>query len=166
MAIAARVRTPTAAGVIAAFVLVLVFGSPPYADWARSSADPSSGGGWLLQLLAWPSWQIDADAPLRDVAAVTLRALLVVVLAAVFLAALSGPRAPRTGEGAWVMSGWAAFVFACAAAGLLGTVVRSDPSLVGAFDAASQGAGYGLFTGWIIGLATLAGPRRGSVGRR
>ena len=47
------------------------------------------------------------------------------------------------------------------AAALLTTLFLSNPSLLGAFRSAGDGATYGLFVGWIIGIATLGG-RRGT----
>lgn len=59
-----------------------------------------------------------------------------------------------------LLAAWAAYIFAGAAAGLLATVIQTDPSALSALQAAIVGGGYGLFTGWIVGLATL-GARRG-----
>ena len=44
-------------------------------------------------------------------------------------------------------------------AALLTTLFLKNPSLLGAFQSAGNGAAYGLFVGWIIGLATLGGYR-------
>lgn len=158
MGVLTQHRTTTAAGVIAAAVLVLVFGSPPYGDWARDNATGPGALDWFLTLLTWPSWNFDADLPVRDIFAIMLRAILVVALTAVFLAVLAGQRA-RNSAGQ-LLSGWAAYIFAGAAAGLLAAVIQSDPTMLGAFEAAASGAAYGLFTGWIIGLATFGSPGR------
>lgn len=148
-------------GVLAALVLVVVFGSPSYGDWARDNVAPDTAVGWFLRLLTWPSWQFAADEPVRDALAVALRAILVIVLTAAFLTVLSGPRLSRTRSTAsQLLTGWAAYVFAGAAAGLLAAVVHSDPTVLGAFEAAAGGAAYGMFTGWIVGAATFAAPRR------
>jgi hypothetical protein len=56
-------------------------------------------------------------------------------------------------------AGWGAFIFAGAFAALLTTLIRTNPSLLGAFRSAGEGATYGLFVGWVIGLATLGGRR-------
>lgn len=158
MVVATRYRTATGAGVLAAFLLVVIFGSPIYVDWVRDNADPETAGGWFLHMLAWPSWLLDADASLRDNLAAILRALLVVVFAAVFLALLPGSQLARArGSISQLLAGWAAYIFAGAAAGLLAAVIRSDPSLLSAFSAAGAGAAYGLFVGWIVGVATLGG---------
>ena len=42
-------------------------------------------------------------------------------------------------------------------AALLAALLGPDPSLLGALQAAGTGAGYGFFTGWIIGIASLGG---------
>ena len=54
-----------------------------------------------------------------------------------------------------LMAGWSGYIFAGAVAGLLTAFIRSDASLLGAFQAAGSGAIYGLFVGWIVGIATL-----------
>ncbi|HEU4425032.1 MAG TPA: hypothetical protein VFR67_21090, partial [Pilimelia sp.] len=56
-------------------------------------------------------------------------------------------------------AGWASYVFAGAFAALFTTLIRSNPSLLGAFQSAGEGATYGLFVGWIIGIAALGGWR-------
>ena len=158
MVVATRYRTATGAGLLAALVLVAVFGSPWYVDWVRDNADPNTAGGWFLHLLAWPSWQFDADATVRDNLSAILRAILVVVFAGIFLALLPGSQLARVrGTISQLLAGWAAYIFAGAAAGLLASLIHSDPSLLGALEAAGAGAGYGLFVGWIVGLATLGG---------
>ncbi|TDD96646.1 hypothetical protein [Jiangella asiatica] len=161
MGVLTQYRSTTAAGVIAAFVLILVFGSPPYGDWVRDNAAGPGALDWFLQLLTWPSWNLDADLPARDILAIMLRAILVVVFTAVFLAVLTGPRLSRTrGGGAQLLSGWSAYIFAGAVAGLLTAIIQSDPSTLGAFQAAAAGASYGLFTGWVVGAATFGAPGR------
>ena len=54
-------------------------------------------------------------------------------------------------------AGRAPSVFAGGFAALLTTLIQADPSLPGAFNSAGSGATYGLFAGWIIGLATPGG---------
>lgn len=155
---AARSRTTTGTGVLAAVILVLAFGNPAYVDWVRDTTDPDTAGGWFLRLLAWPAWRFSSEAPLRDLVAADLRAILLIAFTAVFLAALRGPRRSG-GRASQLLAGWAAYVFAAAAAGLVAAFLLTDPSLLGAFQEAGAGGAYGLFTGWIIGLAALAGAR-------
>lgn len=158
MVVATRYRTATGAGVVAALILVAIFGSPLYVEWVRNNADPDTASGWFLHMLAWPSWQLDADTSLRDNLAAILRALLVVVFAAVYLALLPGSQLARArGTVSQLLAGWGAYIFAGATAGLLAAVIQSNPSLLGAFTAAGAGAAYGLFVGWIVGLATMGG---------
>ncbi|WP_116947040.1 hypothetical protein [Jiangella endophytica] len=153
-----RYRSTTAAGVIAVFVLVLVFGSPPFVNWARDNADGTGALDLFLSVLAWPSWDFAADLPARDVIALVMRAVLVVILTAAFLAALAWP---RTGNaGAQLLTGWAAVVFAGAAAGLFMGMVQSDASAPAVFRLISSGATYGIFAGWVVGIATLRAPSR------
>ena len=51
-----RTRTTTGAGVLAALILVFLFGSPPYVEWAKNHTNANEAGGWFLRLLAWPAW--------------------------------------------------------------------------------------------------------------
>lgn len=160
MALTNRYKTATGAGTLAALILVLVFGSPWYVDWAEENTDVNTAGGWFLRLLAWPAWRFDSNDSVQDVVANDLRAILVVLLAALFLYLLPGSQLARArGTLSQFFAGWGAYVFAGAFAALLTTLIRSNPSLLGAFQAAGSGATYGLFTGWIIGIATLGGWR-------
>lgn len=84
------------------------------------------------------------------------------VLTAVFLYMLPGSQLARArGTISQFFAGWAAYIFAGGFAALLTTLFLANPSLLGAFNAAGSGAAYGLFVGWIVGLATLGG-RRGT----
>lgn len=161
MAVLTRGRTTTtSAGVLTALILVLAFGNPAYVDWSQEHTDANTAGGWFLRLLAWPSWSFDSDDPVRDVIARDLKAILVVVLAALFLAALPGTQLARArGTLSQFLAGWAAYIFAGAFAGFLTAFILTNPTLLQAFQWASAGAGYGLFTGWIVGIATLGAYR-------
>lgn len=162
MAVFSRYKSAVGAGTLAAFLLVLIFGSPWYADWARDNTDPNTAGGWFLQRLAWPRWSFSGDSSVQDLIAADLRAILVVVLTAVFLYMLPGSQLARArGTLSQFFAGWAAYIFAGGLAALLTTLIKSNPSLLGAFQSAGDGASYGLFVGWIVGLAALGG-RRGT----
>ena len=162
MALGNRYKSAPGAGTLAALLLVLVFGSPWYADWVNDNTNPNTAGGWWLRLLAWPRWQINSDDSLREILVTDLRAILVVLLTAVFLFLLPGSQLARArGTISQFFAGWAAYVFAGGFAALLTTLFLANPSLLGAFRAAGEGATYGLFVGWIIGVATLGG-RRGT----
>jgi hypothetical protein len=158
-----RSRTAPKIGTLVAFILVLLFGSPIYTDWALEHTSASTAGGWWLRVLAWPHWWFtDTEDSIETVFSADLRAILVVLLTFVFLYLLPGSQLARArGSVSQFFAGWAAYVFAGGFAGLLTTVFWHDPSLYGAFGAAGDGATYGLFVGWIIGLATL-GAQRGT----
>ena len=160
MALTNRYKTATGAGTLAALLLVLVFGSPFYRDWVTDNTNENTAGGWFLRLLAWPAWRFDSGDTLQDIIADDLRAILVVVLAAVFLYLLVGTQLARArGTLSQFFAAWGAYIFAGAFAALLTTIIRSNPSLLGAFQAAGAGATYGLFVGWIVGIAALGGWR-------
>ncbi|HEY0699216.1 MAG TPA: hypothetical protein VGD43_15560 [Micromonospora sp.] len=160
MALTNRYKTATGTGTLAALILVLVFGSPWYADWVRDNTDETTAGGWFLRLLSWPAWRFDSDDSVQDVLAADLKAILVVVLTALFLYLLPGSQLARArGTISQFFAGWASYVFAGAFAALIAALVQSNPSLLGALTAAGAGAGYGFFVGWIVGIATLGGWR-------
>jgi hypothetical protein len=163
MALGNRFKSVTGAGTLAALILVLVFGSPWYADWVNdgSNTNPATAGGWFLRLLAWPHWEFNSNDTLRNVVVGDLKAILVVVLAALFLFLLPGSQLARArGTISQFFAGWGAYVFAGSFAALVATLFLSNPSLLGAFRSAGAGAEYGLFVGWIVGLASLGGYRR------
>ncbi|SCL14708.1 hypothetical protein GA0070624_0501 [Micromonospora rhizosphaerae] len=160
MALTNRYKSAPGAGTLAALILVLVFGSPWYVDWAANNTDPKTAGGWFLRLLAWPTWRFNSNDSVQDVFAADLKAILVVALTALFLYLLPGSQLARArGTLSQFFAGWASYIFAGAFAALITALIKANPSLVGAFQAAGDGAEYGLFTGWIIGIATLGGWR-------
>jgi hypothetical protein len=162
MALGNRYKTAPGAGTLAAFILVLVFGSPWYLHWVDRNTKATTAGGWWLRLLAWPHWTFDSHDSLRSIIVGDLRAILLIVLTALFLFLLPGSQLARArGTISQFFAGWAAYVFAGGFAALLTTLFLANPSLLGAFNSAGEGATYGLFVGWIIGLATLGG-RRGT----
>jgi hypothetical protein len=161
MALGKNYKSVTGAGTLAALILVLVFGSPWYFDWASKHANGNSGGDWWLRLLAWPHWEFNSNETLRNVVVGDLKAILVVLLTLVFLYLLPGSQLARArGTISQFFAGWAAYIFAASLAALLTTLFLANPSLVNAFQSATSGAAYGVFTGWIVGLATLGGYRR------
>ena len=162
MALSSSYKTATGAGTLAALVLVLIFGSPSYSDWVTKNTDAGTAGGWWLRLLAWPHWRFNSNDSLREIIVGDLRAILLVLLAALLLYLLPGSQLARVrGTISQFLAGWGAYIFAAGVAALLATLFLANPSLLGAFRAAAEGATYGLFAGWIVGLATVGG-RRGT----
>ncbi|HET6479993.1 MAG TPA: hypothetical protein VFG35_08150 [Actinoplanes sp.] len=160
MALGNRYKSAPGAGTLAALILVLVFGSPWYADWVVDNTKPDTAGGWWLRLLSWPRWSFDSDDSLRQIIVGDLKAILLIALTALFLYLLPGSQLARArGTISQFFAGWASYIFAGGFAALLTTLFLANPSLLGAFQAAGSGAAYGLFVGWIVGLATLGGYR-------
>ena len=152
--------TATGVGTFVAFILVLVFGSPIFVDWVNNNTRPDTAGGLFLRTLAWPAWSFDSRMAVRDVLAQDLKALLFIVLVAVFLTLLAGAELSRArGSLADFFSGWGAVIFAAALAGFLTAFLSAHAGLYTALLWALSGAGYGLITGWIIALAQM-GTRR------
>jgi hypothetical protein len=157
---ASRYRTATGTGVLTAVILVLAFGNSAYVEWVRANTNEGTAGGWFLRLLAWPAWRFDSDEPVRDLIAADIKAILLILLAGLFLAAMTGSQLSRArGTVSQLLAGWSAYIFAAALAGLLAAFIQSNPSVLSAFQAAGSGAIYGLFVGWIVGLAVLGGYR-------
>jgi len=160
MALGNRYKSAPGAGTLAALILVLVFGSPWYSDWVNKNTNPATAGGWWLRLLAWPHWQFNSNDSLREIIVGDLRAILLVLLTLLFLFLLPGTQLARArGTISQFFAGWAAYIFAGGFAAMLTTMFLANPSLLGAFRSAGEGATYGLFVGWLIGLATLGGSR-------
>lgn len=147
-------------GTTVAFILVLVFGSPIFVDWVNRNTRSDTAGGLFLRTLSWPAWSFNSATPVRDLLAQDLKAILFVVFVAVFLTLLAGAELSRArGTLADFFSGWGAVIFAAALAGFLTAFVSVHAGLYTALLWALTGAGYGLITGWIIGLAQM-GTRR------
>ncbi|HZN74438.1 MAG TPA: hypothetical protein VFC00_22445 [Micromonosporaceae bacterium] len=162
MALLSRYRTATGAGTLAAAILVLAFGNPAYVAWAQNDANtnPKDAGGWFLRLLAWPAWRFDSNESVREMFAADVKALLLIIFTTLFLYLLPGSQLARArGTLSQFFAGWAAYIFAGALAGLLSALIVSNPTLLAAFNAAGAGAIYGLFVGWIVGIAALGGWR-------
>src|SRR5689334_18059757 len=141
MALTNRYRSAVGTGTLTALILVLVFGSPWYFDWAADNTSPDTAGGWWLRLMSWPHWQIDSDDSLRTILINDLKAILVVVLTALFLYLLPGSQLARArGTISQFFAGWGSYIFACGFAALFTTLFLANPSLLTAFSAAGSGA--------------------------
>lgn len=135
---------------VAALILVLAFGNQAFTEWVPRHTRPGTVGNWFLSTLAWPAWAVSGH---RDVLAHDLRAVLLLGFVAVVL--LLAAR-QSTGAGAFVV-GWGALILGSALAAFVAAFVTADASLLSAFGAASAGSAYGLFTGWIVGVAVTSG---------
>ena len=156
-----RARTATGAGVIAILLLVLGFGNQAYTDWAAKHAQGANAWDLLLRTLAWPKWFITSGGNTsRDVLAFDLRALLLVV----FVAAIIGMAGATVvgGSGAFVL-GWFAVIIGAAAAAMITAFLTTDASLYNALNSAASASIYGLFVGWIVGLAAALTNRSAAV---
>jgi hypothetical protein len=149
-----RARTSTGAGTLAMLVLVLAFGNQAYVEWAANHAQGNNAWDLLLRTLAWPQWFITSGGNAsRDVIAFDIRALLLVVLVAAILG-MAGAYVVRF-LGAFIL-GWFAVIIGAAIAALLTAFLTTDASLFNALQAAAAASIYGLFVGWIVGLAAAA----------
>ncbi len=156
MAILGRARTATGAGVITTLILVLAFGNQAFTEWVARHSDGDTVWGWFLRVLTWPAWTFRTTASVRDLLAQDLRAVLLVVFVALILAF----SAISVTAGSGLLAGWASLVFASALAAFGTAFVASHASWLGAFEAAGDGSRYGLFVGWLVGLAVIGTRRR------
>jgi hypothetical protein len=162
-AVRGHARSAAGTGVIATLVLVLAFGNAAYVDWVTGNESTTTAGGYLLRELAWPAWHLapaNSSGPaIQALIAADLKAILLILFVALLLGlATASLLSSGSGLGRFVL-GWGCFVLAAAVAGLLSAFVVANASLLGALLAAAGGAAYGLFFGWIVGLAALAGHR-------
>jgi hypothetical protein len=153
-----RTRTATFLASVTALILVLAFGNGSYHSWVLQHASSSSAIDQFLQALAWPHWSFSGSESFRDLFAADLTAILVIALTWVFVLLVGrGPWSGVRGAIGHFLHGWAAFIFAAAFAGLIGSIFATGASPGRAVAAAAVGAGiYGLVVGWIVGLVTLA----------
>ncbi|MEN3304133.1 MAG: hypothetical protein V7603_335 [Micromonosporaceae bacterium] len=161
MAITRGGRYRSAPGIAAfvALILVIVFGNPSYARWADRQ-DGHRAGGFFLQQLSWPRWTFSTRDSVQTLLANDLKALLLILFAALFVSLLVSTQLARARASlAQFFAGWGAYLFAAVFAGLIAAWLQVHASLYGAFLWAASGAIYGLFVGWIIGLAVF-GARR------
>jgi hypothetical protein len=151
----AKTRTVTSAGVIATAALVLLFGNQAVTEWIPRHSSPDTLWGWFLRTLSWPSWEFiprdDTAGAFRDLLARDLRAILLIILVALIL---SWVAKAVTGGGGGFLLGWSALIFASAVAAFVAAFILSNPSFIGALNAAADGSAYGLFVGWIVGILT------------
>jgi len=150
-----RTRTVAGAGVLATALLVLLFGNQAVTEWVDKHTRSDSAWGWFLDKLTWPAWALGprngSTAAMRDLLAADLRALFLVLFVALILGLAAKSIA---GGAAGFFIGWASLIFAAALAAFVTAFIIANPSLIGALQAAQSGSGYGLFVGWIVGIAT------------
>jgi hypothetical protein len=155
-------RTRTVSGVITTALLVLLFGNQAVTEWVSRHTNGGSVWGWFLRQLSWPAWAFgprdDSAGAGRAVLADDLKALLLIAFVAAILAMVASS---VTGGAAGFIIGWASLIFASALAAFLTAFIISSPTFLGALDRAAAGSAYGLFVGWIVGIAT-AGGKKGS----
>lgn len=153
-------RTRTVSGVITTAALVLLFGNQAVTEWIPRHTNGNTVWGWFLRWLSWPAWAFgprdDSPGAGRAVLADDLRALLLIAFVAAILALVAS--SVSGGAGGFLI-GWSALIFASALAAFLTSFILGSPTFIGAMDRAAAGSAYGLFVGWIVGLATF-GARR------
>lgn len=138
-------------------ILVLAFGNQAMTEWVQNHTNPIGAWGWFLRVLCWPSWGLSphdgSNAAARDLLYRDVRALLLILFTALILAVTT--KATAGGAAAFIV-GWTSLIFGAALAAFATLFITANPTLVGAFNAAIGGAAYGLFVGWIVGIAVVS----------
>ena len=153
----AMTRSRSFTGTVTAAVLIVAFGNQWVSDWIAQHVTGDNVGSWLLHQLTWPSWSVSftgSDAELRSVVAQDIRAVLIIVFVYALLVAFR--RTVPEGFAGWVL-GWATLIFASALAAFAAAFAVSQPTVLGALDAAAVASVYGLFVGWIVGFIVSVG---------
>src|SRR5262249_35639553 len=101
---AGRVRTAPGISVLAALILLLLFGNPAYVDWQARHAG-NDAWGFILKTLAWPTWSFSSTQSMQTVLANDIKAILVIVFTGVFVAALANAR----GSLNQIFAGWGGY---------------------------------------------------------
>src|SRR5918997_1957384 len=148
------------AGAVTSAVLVAALGSPAVVEAGRDAEIRTLG----LTLTAFPDWDVSGQ-PGEVVGGVAVR-LGVVLVVVTLLCALAGRSRSR---GAAFLAAWGALVVATAVAGAVayayeaGVVLdrrMSGPSFVDRIvGAANDAAAFGLWTGWLVGVAVAVATR-------
>lgn len=144
------------AGAIVTAVLVLLFGNPPFVEWINnpSNVDPDGALGVLLRWLTWPAWMFTpGDGTMSSFIAAELRAVLIIALVFGILAMLA--KGIGSGGVGFVV-GWVAVILAGALAAFISYFIGAGngSTFANGLNALSAGGTYGLFVGWIVGIAT------------
>lgn len=157
------------AGGATAAILVAGLGNPATLDAARE-LERETGSHLLADVAGFVGWDLSGIADERAWGVVIQLAALVVLTG--LLAAVAGRARSRA---AAFLGGWGAIVGAAALAGIarhvyLQAVVAPEaapaaPYLDGLAARAEAGAAFGLWTGWLVGLAVVATVRPTPVPR-
>jgi hypothetical protein len=144
------------AGAIVTAVLVLLFGNPPFVEWINdpSNVDPNSAIGVVLNWLTWPAWLFTpGNHSMAHFIAVELRAVLIIALVFGILASLAKGIASG---GVGFVVGWVAVILGGALAAFISYFIDAGngSTFATALNQLAVGGTYGLFVGWIVGIAT------------
>jgi hypothetical protein len=150
-------RSRSFTGTVTAAVLVVAFGNQWVSDWIAEHVTGDNVLSWLMHQLTSPSWSVSftgSDTELRAVVANDLRAVLTVGFVYVLLVAFR--KTFPEGFAGFVL-GWSTLIFASALAAFAAAFAVSQPTFLGALDAAATASVYGLFVGWIVGFVVSVG---------
>jgi hypothetical protein len=141
-------------------VLVGVLGSPALVDAAQELAERHRMPLTAATFTDIPNWDVFDSGTTAEVVWGVVLKLSVLFVTVGLLAALAG----RASHGAAFLAGWGSLVVAAAMAGAVDFAYRDavveparNPVGVSYFDnllgATNTGAGFGLWTGWMVGAA-------------
>lgn len=148
------------AGTATVGVLVGVLGSPALVDAAQDLAERHRVPLTAATFTDVPNWDVFDRGTTAEVVWGVVLKLVVLLVVVGLLTALAG----RASHGAAFLAGWGSLVVAAGMAGAVDFAYRDavvgaapNPFGVSYFDnllgAANVGAGFGLWTGWLVGAA-------------
>jgi hypothetical protein len=144
------------AGAIVTAVLVLLFGNPPFAEWIPKNVDSGSILGFVLSKLTWPNWWFTPNGNMTAFIAHELRAVLIIALVFAILSLLN----KGIGSGAvGFVVGWVSVILGAGLAAFITFFVSNITGAGSALEAFAEGGTFGLFIGWIVGIATAIAKR-------
>ena len=146
------------AGAIITAILVLLFGNPPFVQWINDpkNVDKDSAIGFVLSKLTWPDWWFTPKGNMTAFIAHELRAVLIIALVFGLLSMLA--KGIGSGGVGFVV-GWVAVILGAALAAFITYYVSNIGGNSSSVSALADGGTYGLFTGWIVGIATSMAKR-------
>jgi hypothetical protein len=130
-------------------------------EWINnpSNVDPDSTIGFLLRWLTWPDWMFTpGNGTMANFIAHEARAILIIGLVYGILAMLA--KGIASGGVAFVV-GWVAVILGAALASFIAYFIGAGngSTFAAGLNAFSAGGTYGLFVGWIVGIAASIAKR-------
>ncbi|MDI2127356.1 hypothetical protein [Yinghuangia seranimata] len=160
-----QTRRAAVAGTLTAFLLVAGLGNQWLYDKLLDHYDSGKNSGWqLVARISFPHWIVDKSDKFENVQGKVMAGMLVgAILLVVAVGVVIAIAARRPGFNTFI-SGWFALVIGGAVYGVTYLTIAGDSltrydesqrSLMQYLNVVTEGAGYGLVTGWAVGLVCV-----------